>query len=400
MTPRDKRIKKKRRLLIVEIIILAVVALLAFGSGWLNKKLGLIQQNETDEERLITASEANGMQAEDVALEGKDMLVLVGLDTREGENARNSDTMIIASIDHDKKTVKLVSLYRDTYLNVGEDHYTKCNSAYNTGGPEQMLSMMNLNLDLNLTEYVTVNFQAVVDTLEILGGIDIELSRAEMENINMINAESALVTGYEDVDLEVPDESEMGEDEYRLTHLNPTQGLTYARIRYTTGNDFRRTARQRILIQKMLEKTKASGVATMNKILDKVLPQVETNMQKTKLLTMVQPLLSYTIEDSVGFPFAHYEDDNRLTGLTCVVPVTLESNVKELHDFLADGSDEGYTPSETVMEYSDHIVDKTGLTEDKAPETPDNGELPWVEKQKSGGSVEDSEASEESEENG
>jgi hypothetical protein len=120
---------------------------------------------------------------------------------------------------------------------------------------------------------------------------------------------------------------------------------------------------------------KSASASQLDEVLNKVLPQVETNISKTKILSMVQPLLSYTIEDSTGFPFDHYEDDNSKTGLTCVVPVTLESNAVKLHQFLFP--DQEYTPSSTVKEYSQTIIDKTGLDESDQTTTSDGGELPW-----------------------
>jgi LCP family protein required for cell wall assembly len=371
---RNRKIRKKKKILIAEVVILAVLAILAVGSGWLNKKLGLVNFSTTDQDKLVTADEMNGEDTTE-NLSGKDMIALVGLDRRDGEEHNNSDTMIVALIDHDKKTIKLASLYRDTYLNVGNNKYTKANAAYARGGAEQMLTMMNLNFDLNLEQYVTVQFQAVADTVEILGGLDIELSREEMEVLNGLNNETSRVTGYDYNLLTIPSEEELPKGQYQLTHLDGSQALSYARIRYTAGNDFRRTARQRVLIEKVLEKMKSASAGQLNKILDEVLPQVETNITKSKVLSMAKPLISYTIEDQTGFPFTHYEDDQSKTGLSCVVPVTLESNAIRLHQFLFP--DESYTPSSTVKEYSDAIINKTGLTEDDAPSEPDHGELPW-----------------------
>ena len=369
----NKKLRKKKTILIVEIIVLAVLCVAAFGSHWLNLKLGLVNYNQTDEDKLITADELNG--EESVDLTGKDLIALVGLDRRDGEEHNNSDTMIVCLIDHDNKSIKLASLYRDTYLNIGDGKYTKANAAYAKGGPEQMLTMMNLNFDLNLKQYVTVQFQAVADTVQILGGIDVELSRQEIEVLNGLNNETSRVTGYDYNLLPVPSEEDLPDGQYQMTHLDGSQALSYARIRYTAGNDFRRTARQRVLIQKVLEKMKSAGAGQIDEILDKVLPQIETNISKTKVLSMAKPLISYTISESTGFPFDHYEDDNSKTGLTCVVPVTLESNSVKIHQFLFP--DQAYTPSDTVKEYSQTIIDKTGMDESDRPSTPDGGELPW-----------------------
>ncbi|MBR0396782.1 MAG: LCP family protein [Eubacterium sp.] len=372
---RKKRIRKKRIMLIVEVVILLLLAVFALGSGWLRNKMNLIHFSSTDDDRLITATEANGgAVVDEAALEGKDMIALVGIDSREDAGGNNSDTMIIAAIDHDKKTIRLVSLYRDTYLNIGEDTYTKCNAAYASGGATQMLSMMNTNMDLDLTEYMSVHFDAVVDVIDVLGGLNIPLSKEEMDLVNGYNAETSRVTGHEFREITIP--TDMPDDEYWTRHLDGSQALSYARIRYTAGNDFRRTARQRLLLSLMLQKAKEADLATQNEILNKVLPKVETNIEPSKLLSMVKPLITYTIEDSVGFPFDHFEDRGELTGLDCVLPATLESNVRQLHQFLFEN--ENYQPSQVLMSYSNAIIEETGITEEDAPEKSEDGQIPWL----------------------
>jgi LCP family protein required for cell wall assembly len=387
-------LRRKKRILIVEIVLLLLVSVVAFGSSWIKGKFDLIKHKDTDNSKIITAAEANsGLGAEDEkALEGKEMIALVGIDKRGENSGANSDSQMIALVDHDKKTIKLVSLYRDTYLNIGNNKYTKSNAAYNLGGPEQMLSMMNLNLDLNLTKYISVDFQAVADAIDALGGIDVELCPAEMKNINKINVESAHVTGYPYVKLKVPSKQEQGETEYKLTHLDPAQGLTYARIRYTAGNDFRRTARQRILIQKIMEKTKEGGIGTLNKVLDRTLGNVTTNIDNGKLISLGKALASYEIEDSVGFPFNHIEDDKeKHTGINCVIPVTLENNVQLLHKFLLN--EDNYQVSKTVKEYSNYIINKTGLSNKDIPKRSEDGALPWDQKAKAANTTPSSNAS-------
>ena len=374
---RKKRIRRKRITLVIEVIVLLAMAAFALGSGWVKGKLNMINFQETDDSRLVTAAEANAdYNVDEAELEGKDMFALVGIDTREDAGGNNSDTMIIASVDHDKKTIKLVSLYRDTYLNIGEDEYYKCNAAYAKGGAIQMLNMINLNLDLNMREYISVNFNAVVDTIDLLGGLDIEVCRQELDLINGLNAETSRVTGHEFVEIFVPSEEDMPDGVYWTAHLDGAQALSYARIRYTAGNDFRRAARQRLVLSLMMQKAKDADLATQNAILNKVLPQVETNAESSKLLSLAKPLLSYTIEDSVGFPFDHYEDRGELTGLDCVLPATLESNVRKLHAFLF--GTENYQPSQTMLSYSDYIKELTGITEEDAPEESEDGSLPWM----------------------
>lgn len=377
---KSKRNRRKKILFVVEIIVLLLLSLVLFVAIWATQKFSLINRQELDEDRLFTASEVNGGTAEGGSgggsgsqLSGVELIALVGLDTREGEEAMNSDTMIIACLNHNEKTIKLVSVYRDTYLNIGEDYYgnpdsyTKSNAAYNLGGPEQFLSMLNLNLDLNITEYVTVDFTALTKTIDLLGGLDIDLTREEVIHINNYNrgdeqaTGTAEASGVEYEPLDVPPEEEGGTGITHTYHLNGSQAVSYARIRYTTGNDFRRASRQRLVLAKIMEKAQGADLGTLNAVLDAVLPLVTTNLQNTQIISMVQPLLSYSLteENQTGFPFALITDTGgELTGEDCIIPVTLEYNVERLHEYLFPG--ESYTPSATVQEYSAEIEYETG----------------------------------------
>ena len=108
------------------------------------------------------------------------------MDARDGQLGRGtrSDTIIIASINLDTQEIKLVSVFRDTYLNLSNDTYNKCNAAYAQGGPEQAISMLNMNLDLDITDYVTVGFGGLIDSIDALGGIEMEIQDAEISHLN------------------------------------------------------------------------------------------------------------------------------------------------------------------------------------------------------------------------
>ena len=379
---RSRRNRRRKILFAVEIVVLLLLSLVLFVAIWFTQRLSLVNHRPLDEERVVTASEANGDAAEGGTnttsnLSGVELIALVGLDTREGEEAMNSDTMIIACLNHNEKTIKLVSVYRDTYLNIGEDYYgnpnsyTKANAAYNLGGPEQFLSMLNLNLDLNITEYVTVDFTALTKTIDLLGGIDIDLTREEVIHINNYNrgddeaTGTAEASGVEYEALEVPPEEESGTGITHTYHLNGSQAVSYARIRYTAGNDFRRASRQRLVLAKIMEKAQGADLGTLDAILGEVLPLVTTNLDNMRIISMIQPLLTYSLtEDSqTGFPFVLITDSGgELTGEDCIIPVTLEYNVQRLHEFLFPG--ESYTPSSTVQEYSAEIEYETGYSEE------------------------------------
>lgn len=387
---RKKALRRKKITLVLELVVLLAL-IVAVGVKWVSSKFSMINHQELDESKLITSDEANKYENPELAEEinaitaeeggedfsGIDMIALVGLDTRETEEediSYNSDTMIVAVINHDEKTIKLVSLYRDTYLNIGDDTYQKANAAYNQGGAERFLTMLNLNLDLNITEYASVDFQAVTDTVDCLGGVDVEMTREEIIAVNKYCGEGAMVTGYEQHDLIIPTEEELPGETTMTVHLDPAQALSYARIRKTTGNDFRRTARQRMLIQKILEQTKSAGIGTLNTILNRVLPLVTTNLDNAKIISLAKAVLSYNITDQTGFPFDHYDDEGQLASMNCVIPVTLETNVVKLHQWITNTQD--YTPSQTVVEYSNHIINETGLDDTSIPSYSEDGQLP------------------------
>ena len=370
LTKKQKRIlqrRRRRRILFgIEIFILLIL----IGGVFIYAKLGKMNFTDLDFSKIGV----NTGVSDNNVMKGYTTIGLIGLDGRDGElkTGARSDTMIIASINNDTKKVKLVSVYRDTYLRIGEDsegngQYDKANAAYAKGGPEQFLSMLNTNLDLNVTDFVSVDFQAVAEAVELLGGIDVELKEEEVVHLNNYCVETSKVTGMDYRPLE---------EKAGVHHLNGVQTVSYARIRYTSGNDFRRAARQREVIYKIVEKAKNSDIATLSKILDKVFPKVYTSFTKAEILQMGMSMMSYDIEDQTGFPFDHLYGErvkDAMGGLDVVLPVTLESNVIKLHEFLYP--EDSYTPSDEVKAYSQRIVDKSGFGDESRLEHSEDGSL-------------------------
>lgn len=370
LTKKQKRIlqrRRRRRILFgIEIFILLIL----IGGVFIYAKLGKMNFTDLDFSKIGV----NTGVSDNNVMKGYTTIGLIGLDGRDGElkSGARSDTMIIASINNDTKKVKLVSVYRDTYLRIGEDsegngQYDKANAAYKKGGPEQFLSMLNTNLDLNVTDFVSVDFQAVAEAVELLGGIDVELKEEEVVHLNHYCVETSKVTGMD----YTPLEKKAG-----VHHLNGVQTVSYARIRYTSGNDFRRAARQREVIYKIIEKAKNSDIATLSKILDKVFPKVYTSFTKAEILQMGMSMMSYDIEDQTGFPFDHLYGErvkDAMGGLDVVLPVTLESNVIKLHEFLYP--EDSYTPSDEVKAYSQRIVDKSGFGDESRLDHSEDGSL-------------------------
>ena len=370
LTKKQKRIlqrRRRRRILFgIEIFILLIL----IGGVFIYAKLGKMNFTDLDFSKIGV----NTGVSDNNVMKGYTTIGLIGLDGRDGElkTGARSDTMIIASINNDTKKVKLVSVYRDTYLRIGEDsegngQYNKANAAYAKGGPEQFLSMLNTNLDLNVTDFVSVDFQAVAEAVELLGGIDVELKEEEVVHLNNYCVETSKVTGLDYTPLE---------EKAGVHHLNGVQTVSYARIRYTSGNDFRRAARQREVIYKIVEKAKNSDIATLSKILDKVFPKVYTSFTKAEILQMGMSMMSYDIEDQTGFPFDHLYGErvkDAMGGLDVVLPVTLESNVIKLHEFLYP--EDSYTPSDEVKAYSQRIVDKSGFGDESRLDHSEDGSL-------------------------
>ena len=357
LTKKEKQRRKKKRILLVvaELLVLMILGLLLYFIVISDKveKVDLsdedIQMNEG-----ISNFDEDSVSMNDLAathMKGYRNIALFGVDSRTGSLGKGtlSDTILVASINEDTKEVRLISIYRDTYLNLGNDTYNKANAAYSKGGPKQAITMLNTNLDLNITDYVTVGFAGVVDTVDALGGVSIDVDSEELKHINnyQIGTSEALGRSYTKL-------TGTG-----MQSLDGIQATSYCRIRYTAGDDFKRAERQREVIKAISEEAKKAPISTLNGIANDVFGQVSTSLDLSEILDLMDDLSSYTIVDTAGFPF----DEYRATGTvgskgSCVMPVDLTTNVTELHKFLFGAVD--YDPSATVKECSEKIRQDTG----------------------------------------
>ena len=361
--------RKKRRkvLFILEIIVLLLFIGGLYVYGQISAKLDKIDIQETDlqEQDIVTNDQAPQMT-------GYTTYALFGLDHRsknEKLNTENSDTIIIASINNDTKAVKLVSVYRDTLLNVKDDTYSKANAAYALGGPAQAVNMLNTNLDLNITDYVSIDFDALVTVVDCLGGLDIPLSYAEIVHMNNYCVETAEETGKSYTPVELPEPKPEDQEAIVGTyHLNGVQATSYCRIRYTASLDMGRTERQRRVIQMIVDKAKKAGLSTIFDIMDQVFPMVKTSVSKTEILKLVPAMIGYSIDETTGFP-----QDYKFATVkgSVIVPTTLDSNVLKLHQFLYGNTN--YTPTQDVLNKSAQIaaIVGGGQVQDTAPAVTD-----------------------------
>lgn len=361
--------RKKRRkvLFILEIIVLLLFIGGLYVYGQISAKLDKIDIQETDlqEQDIVTNDQAPQMT-------GYTTYALFGLDHRsrnEKLNTENSDTIIVASINNDTKAVKLVSVYRDTLLNVKDDTYSKANAAYALGGPAQAVNMLNTNLDLNITDYVSIDFDALVTVVDCLGGLDIPLSYAEIVHMNNYCVETAEETGKSYTPVELPEPKPEDQEAIVGTyHLNGVQATSYCRIRYTASLDMGRTERQRRVIQMIVDKAKKAGLSTIFDIMDQVFPMVKTSVSKTEILKLIPAMIGYSIDETTGFP-----QDYKFATVkgSVIVPTTLDSNVLKLHQFLYGNTN--YTPTQDVLNKSAQIaaIVGGGQVQDTAPAVTD-----------------------------
>ena len=261
-----RRAKKKQKriiLFIVEILVLAILVAVLYTV----LKADNIQKIKVDEENIVTKVNENVENNE--SLKGYRNIALFGVDSREGDLGKGtrSDSIIIASINEETGEIKLCSVYRDTYLNLSNDSYNKCNSAYAKGGPEQAIIMLNMNLDLNITDYVTIGFDGLTDVIDALGGVYVDVSEAEIPHLN--NYQISMVGTTSDGQTFTATE---GKDYTAVTtagyqKLNGLQATAYCRIRHV-GNDFERAERQREVLAAVMDQAKKASVSDLNKILD------------------------------------------------------------------------------------------------------------------------------------
>ena len=344
--------KKKKVLFVLEIVVLLLFIGGLYVYGQISARLDKIQQPELKRETIPVNPEAPKMT-------GYKTYVLFGIDSRGADSkysAQNSDTMIVVSVNNDTKEVRMDSVYRDTLLNVGDDTYTKANAAYALGGPEQAISMLNTNLDLDISDYATADFSALVEVVDDLGGLDIPLSYAEIEHMNNYCVETSELTGKDYTPIEKPEPKPEDEEAIVGTyHLNGVQVTSYCRIRYTASLDMGRTERQRRVLGMLFDKAKIAGLSSIFKIMDDVFPMVQTSLSKQDILGLIPTLIGYKFTDSTGFP-QKFKFSN-IKG-SIIVPTDLVNNVVELHKFLY--IDQDFTPSSEVVARSNKILEIVG----------------------------------------
>ena len=343
---RNKEKKKNRGLkvfgIIVLVLIIILVGIIGFTYFFVTSKLNKIQKVDIDVSQLDISEEV------EQNLSGYRNIALFAIDSRSNEDygeGNRSDGIIIASINNDTKEVKLASVYRDTYVQIEGHGLDKITHAYSYGEAPLAISTLNTNLDLNIKEFVTVNFDAVAEAINELGGVTITVDSQEVNYINQYIKETSKVTGISTNQLSAPG---------TLT-LDGVQAVAYARIRYTEGGDYKRAERMRTVVEATFDKLKTKSLTEINSFVDNILPKIYTNISTNDMIAMIPDLTKYKVSDSIGWP---YETRGITLNAWYGIPITLESNVTRLHQELFGEQD--YTPSETVKNISNQIITKTG----------------------------------------
>ncbi len=351
-----KKTKKKGRIkrLIAMILLEAVTLCAIVAVGFVSRYMSLVQNDVAFDKQKVQNNNIDISKQQEMAT-GYWTFVVFGVDSRDGSVGKgtNADVQIIVNVDRASGDVKMVSVYRDTYLNLCKNNrYAKINEAYASGGPEQAVLALNKNLDLNIENYVTFNWKAVADAITMLGGVDIDITDKEFYYMNAYIHEVCLKTG---ISQENPAAEYLKEKGYQ--HLDGVQAVAYARLRYM-DTDFKRTERQREVISQCLEKAKSTDLATLTKIIDTVLPQVAFNIDTAEIIQLAKGVAKYNIVGTEGFPT---DLTTQMMGKKgdCVIPKDLASNVSKLHQFLY--SDADYKPSSAVYTYSDKIADDSSV---------------------------------------
>ena len=356
--PERKKEKKSKNSILF--MLEGMGLLLAIAFLFLTNKITNLQKVKIDSNQVVINQKEEEQEpkteaetvSQEIVIDDKTVsyrnIALFGVDSREEQlsNGTRTDTIIVASINEKTGEVKLISIYRDSYLNIGNDTYNKANAAYAYGGPEQAINMLNMNLDLDITDYLTVGFRGLIDTIDAIGGVEITVEENEIEHLN----------NYQICMAEEMSQSYKPVTKAGRQTLNGMQATAYCRIRYTAGSDFKRTERQRDVITEIIEKSKTLPVGDLNKLLDSILPKISTSLDVNEIITILSSIANYTVTDSNGFPFDLQCGTIGKKG-SCVVPETLEANVIQLHKVLFD--EDNYQPSEAVKKYSEVVYGDT-----------------------------------------
>lgn len=348
-----KKIKKQKpkkkmnifvKILLTLLILIIVFVTVVFSTSYiyLKNKLGKIDYVD------LKSTEITINHGVDESLATYRNIALLGIDARSDTfgTGNRSDCIMILSLNEKTKDVKIASVYRDTYLNIDGHGLDKVTHAYSYGGPKLALNTLNKNLDLNITEFVAINFDTVRVVVDSIGGVEIPIDSQEVKYINGYINSLNKQFGTSSANITTP-------GTYKLDGV---QALAYSRIRYTDGGDYKRTERMRDVFMAVFKKAKTMNISELNNLANTILPHVSTNISENEIMGMIPKAISFNIKDSFGWP---YETEGKMiTKVWYGVPINLQKNVSKLHESLFNEVD--YEPTDTVKNISNDIIKTTG----------------------------------------
>jgi len=310
------------------VISLFVAALLIFGGAF---AFTFYQVGKVNTVKIPTSDADLGIKtdttpASEVASDITN-IAFFGVDARNTEEPSRSDSIMILSIDTKNKKIKMSSIMRDTYVTIKGHGQTKINHAYAFGKAPLAIRTLNENFNLNIRDYVTVDFFNLEKIINSIGGVTIDVASDEVDLINGYMAETAKIEN---------------KSVTRITHsgsqtLNGMQAVAYTRIRYTTGDDFKRTERQRTVLTAMLTKIQSAGATKFPSIVSNLLPLTETSLNSMDIITLGTKVVaskSTTLEQA-RFPSDGNWTAQTISGVSYLI-ADMKSMTDQIHKFIYD----------------------------------------------------------------
>ncbi|HLR20767.1 MAG TPA: LCP family protein, partial [Tissierellaceae bacterium] len=298
--------KKKRSSKLSIFFKTLVIFILIFGAAgfFILNRMDNIQISKDDKNLGIT------IDTKDSKSNKVTNILLLGLDREHsGQNAR-SDSIMIASVDKKHKKIKLTSIMRDTYVDIEGRGMDKIGHAYAFGGPELSIKTVNQNFDMNIRDFFAIDFSGFESIIDSMGGVEIDVKPNEVSHVKVNNPGTQT--------------------------LNGKQALAYSRIRKTGDGDYERTERQRVVLEKMLNKSMNLGVTKYPGLLNETLPYVDTSLSKMDILSLGTNVARSNIKDIEQYriPVDGYLEHRMINGIFYIEPVSLEDNISLLKDFI------------------------------------------------------------------
>lgn len=275
-------------------------------------------------------------------------ILLIGIDTRSDavtsevkDNVRG-DVMMILSVNTETGSVKLTSLLRDSYVEIpGYKNKSKLNVAYQRGGGQLAMRTVNHNFEMNVQYYVTINFFGLASIIDGIGGIDVDLTKVEAGAINAYLRKHPPKYDNTDGKSRVPLEKKAG-----IQHLDGVQAVMYARLR-EIDNDFKRTERQRHLLELLLKEVmKDMSIGKLLDLVDTTMPYVTCNLNASSIFNLAMGVLQSDIISRAqsGLPLLEqhripmdktygYKTVNG-SSVVNISATNMRTNIEALHQFI------------------------------------------------------------------